>query len=107
MKWVIFQRNSVLLTSAIATILVLDLAKPGYRHFALIPELKPTLAIATSTLGKTATSLTAALTTAVPFEPQSKVNPTTATPTPKPCTRLLDAYRQGASQCKEFTLPTY
>jgi len=106
MKLITFSRKSVLVTTAIAGLLILDLALPGYRKFALIPELKPKVAIATSSVSKTVTTVTTAVTSFSPQKATVRLK-ARATPTPFPCTSLLSAYRQGASQCKEFTPPTY
>lgn len=90
MVWVRIQKSSLLITSAVFVVFVLDMASPGYGQFALIPDLRPQIATLTTDIRSDLENLAG-----------SKSSPTPTKKTRKPdkrdnCRTLLDAYKSSA-----------
>ena len=97
MPWVRIPRSSLLITSGIFVVFVLDMASPGYGKFALIPDFRSQVATLTTDVRSDLENVTRS---------QSSPTPKTQSPTREAnCRTLLDAYKPGA-KC-HFEPPTY
>ena len=116
MRWIIFPKRSILITTAIGSLLILDLIKPGYRQFALVPELKPQILDVATDFSQTATKFGQDATNSLIATPKS--NSVTSSPVKsksqikelKPCATLLEGYKKnskGEPICRGIGQSTY
>jgi hypothetical protein len=100
MRWIIFPKRSILITTAIGSLLILDLTKPGYRQFALIPELKPQILDVATDFSQTATKFGQDATNSLITIPKSNSIPSSQaksqTKELKPCATLLEGYKKNS-----------
>ncbi|MGB3206237.1 MAG: hypothetical protein WBB28_14705 [Crinalium sp.] len=98
--------------------LILDLAKPGYRQFALVPELKPQVLDVVTDFSETATKFsqdaTNSLIATQPSNSVSKAKSQAQTKSQikelKPCATLLEGYKKdskGKPVCRGIGQSTY
>ncbi|BDA76323.1 hypothetical protein CAL7716_104890 (plasmid) [Calothrix sp. PCC 7716] len=91
MPWVIIPRRSALLTGGMFVVFVLDMVKPGYRQFALIPELKPQIATLTSDVRSDVENLLREVSS--PAQTKQASSKRTNKLSPSNCQTLLDGYK--------------
>ncbi len=114
MRVIIFPKRSILITTAIGSLLILDLTKPGYRQFALVPELKPQILDVATDFSQTATKFSQDATKSLITVPKSNsvasAKSKTQTKELKPCATLLDGYKKnskGEPICRGIGQSTY
>ncbi|MGB3209038.1 MAG: hypothetical protein WBB28_28945 [Crinalium sp.] len=116
MRVIIFPKRSILITTAIGSLLILDLTKPGYRSFALVPELKPQVLDVVTDFSKTATKFSSYATNSLIATPNSNSVPKAKSQIKsqikelKPCATLLEGYKKnskGEPVCRGIAQSTY
>ncbi|MGB3207448.1 MAG: hypothetical protein WBB28_20880 [Crinalium sp.] len=97
MPWIVLPKSSLLISGAIASLLILDLIKPGHKQFALIPSLKPQAVKATDDLFDIAvkTGQSLQLPEIVPSAIPSSEQEAPALKSLPVCASLLDIYKKG------------
>jgi hypothetical protein len=95
--WVRIPRTSLLITSAVFVVFVLDMAKSGYGKFVLIPDLRPQITTLTDDIRSDLENLTRSK--SLPTPTQKAIAPFGERIAPDKsnnCQTLLDSYKTGA-----------